>query len=348
MDIYNVSDIVSLKVDKRLPVFARRFLTAKGVPARDGAAFPFSLTVRRGFSGLPVSGGWLKFDLCRMAENAIEWEARYKFSRYRYRLYRLDAASWQLEVDGDFFSQWVWPFRQAGAILRLLCWRGGLMQFHSAGFFNGRNAVLLLAPSGTGKTLTTLHFLCGGGKVYHDDTVSWKNGCLIPTLKQISFWENRYRNTPEVLPANMPVFSAELKRKQRLSCCLNRLTCGYLSFGVPLPVAEYWPDAQPPPAPIGKIIALRKGTAFRPVYDMESTTFLNRINGDMEFQCLPLLRIAELEKLTGFSILGAEDFLRDNRNFVREKLGTLPFAVFEVPSRYSAELFKTLEKEILS
>ena len=345
---YQVADLVMLKVDDDLPRFARSFLTGGGTPAENGAELPYSLTVRQGFSGLPAKNGWLGFDLCRMAENVLEWKAQYKFSRWKYRLYRMSDTAWQLEIDGDFFSQWVWPFRTVEMILRLLRWRTGTIQFHAAGLFNGRSAVLLLAPSGTGKTLTTLHFLCGGGKIYHDDTVSWKDGKLLPTLKRISFWENRYRNTPEVLPPNMPVLSPQLKRKQNLSRILNKLSGGYLSLGVPIPVAEYWPEGQPPPAPLSGIIALRKGTEFRPVHDVGSAAFLNRILGDMEFQCLPLLRIAELEKLTGFSILGAEAFFQAHRDFVRRELGALPFKTFDVPPRYSRELFESLKREILS
>lgn len=346
--VYRISELIALEVDDRLPHFARRFLAGKGTPAAAGEPHPFSLTVRQGFSGMAPPKGWLSFDSCRIAENVLEWRAQYKFSRWKYRLYRMNANAYQLEVDGDFCSQWVWPFRTVEMILRVLRWRSGMLQFHSAGFYNGRKAVLMLASSGTGKTLTTLHYLCGGGKVYHDDTVTWKDGNLIPTLNQISYWENRYRNTPEVLPKTMPSLSAKLKRQQRISCIINKLSHGYLSFGVPLPVAEYWPDAQPPPAPLGGIIALRRGPVFRRVENMGSDVFLNRVLGDMEFQCLPLLRVAELEKLTGFSILGAEEFLRVHRSFVRDRLGQLPFAVFEVPPRYSSELFESLKQEILS
>ena len=343
----NISDVVLLKIDESLPSFARRFLLEKGTGETE-KEFPCELSVRKGFSNRPFRGELLCFDLCRIAEDFFEWKASYKFSHWKYRLYRIGEFHYDLEILGDFGSQWVWPFRTVEFILRILQWKQGYMQMHSAGFYNGRNAVLLMASSGTGKTLTTLHFLCNGGKVYDDDTVTFRHGNLLPTLSKISFWEYRYRNNKNVLPENMPHFSPSLKRKQRFYRFCNLMSMNLLNLGEPIPAMEYWPDCRPPVAPVEKVIVLKKGPEFRKVKDYDKHLCVNRLFGDLTFQCLPLLRIAEIEKMTGYSILDATRFFADNRKFLTDRITTLPFTVFDVPSIYSREIFNQLHEEIMS
>lgn len=310
MDIYNISDIVKLKLDRRLPFFSRRLLSNTGIPAKENETFPYTLTIRHGFSDSKPRGDWLSFDQCRMAENAMEWRARYKFSRWKYRLYHLDATSWQLEINGDFFSQWIWPHQLAGTILRLLLWRGGMMQIPAAGVFSGGNAVLLLPSPKTEKFLNIILDSCGD-KVYHNKAAAWKkDGRLLPFCRS-----DKSRS---------------------------------LKFGLSFPSAENLPNIQPPPAPISKVIVLHRGNSFSQIYDAEKTAFINRITGNMEIYNLPLLRIAELEKLTGFSVLGAEEYLTSCRTSVRKHLDPLPFTVLEFPPDFSMEQIEALKKEIQS
>ena len=309
MDIYNISDIVKLKVDRRLPFYSRQILSKAGIPAKETEPLPYSLTIRQGFSDFPLPGGWLSFDLCRMAENAVEWRARHKFSRWKYRLYRLDAASWQLEIKGDFFSQWIWPHQLAGAILRLLLWRGGLMQIPTAGVFSGIRAVLLLSSPETEKFLDKFLESCSD-KVHYDKMTTWKDGSLIPS------------------------------RRSTRSRSLNS--------GLSFPAAGNLPKGQPSSVPIGGMIVLRRGSSFSKIYDAEKTAFANRITGDLEIYDLPLLRIAEMETLTGFSVLGAEDYLSSCRASVGKLLENVPITVLELPPDFSMEQIETLKKEILS
>ncbi len=336
---------VALRFAGDIPCFARRYLNAFG-RASDGREAACSLEVSAGFSGRVPQGKVVRLDLCRMSEDFLEWKAQYKFAYWKYRLYKRSENDYSLEIEGDFFSQWAWPFRTVGPILRLLQGREGSFGFHAAGFYNGHSATLLFAPSGTGKTLTTLHYLCGGGKMYNDDTVRWENGKLQPSLTGLSFWEHRYRHTPEVLPENLPAFSAGFKRRQILCRFFNALSFGYLSLGARLPVKELWPGSEPPEAPVGKIVALRKGEEFRRLENFDKQTFFHRLYGDFEFQNLPLLRIAELETLTGYSLLGANRYLAEVRRIIDEELLPLPFSAFEVPARYSKALFESLKKEI--
>lgn len=206
-----------------------------------------------------------------------------------------------------------------------------------------------MAPSGTGKTLTSLHFLCSGGKIYSDDTVMLRNGKLVSTINHVNFWEYRYRKTPEVLPANMPVLTEHDKRKMNLFRVLNMLSMGYVGLGLNMEAESYWSGCKAPESEPKRIIALQKGNAFS-VEEPEKCDleiFSNRLMGDLEFQNLMLLRLSDAAKLTGkLGFLGVSEFFTSYSDMLSKLFSECEFIKVTVPPRYSREHFEQLNRLI--
>jgi len=190
----NYRNVVQLVFSTKLPFLARRILCSLTRPSAPEDSPQHVLEIVSGrvkTSDFPrpycrIDSSW------RVNDSFFYEKCQYKFSQWEYVLTKVAPKHWRLQICGDVYSSLVWPYRTVGGLLRVLLCQYGLMSFHSAGFYDGRGAALVLAPSGTGKTLTTLHFLCRGGQVYNDDTVVWQDGKILPTPWGMHFWEHRY------------------------------------------------------------------------------------------------------------------------------------------------------------
>lgn len=276
-------------------------------------------------------------------------KCKYKFSSWKYLIKIISPTHWVLAVSGDFCSSWVWPYRTLGNILKFLAWKNNYFLFHAAGFYNGKNAVMVLAPGGTGKTLTTIHFLCNNGQIYNDDTVAFSNNKLIATAKGIAFWSHRYKNNPEALPANMPQLNRRDKFREHFRTYLKTLSLGTVHFSQALSFEDYWQNAVPPSATVNKIIALQKSSEFAindDINDIDIDVLKNRLLGDLEFQSLPLLRLADVFKVTGIKLFDCEGFFRSYRKFLNEIIENAEVISVSVPPLYTRETFKQLNELI--
>lgn len=346
MQSVTVLNCLKLEIATDLPARARRTLRAMGREDTAAEKAPYTLRIRGTFSGSRPQE-YLKADHYVIGENFLEASPRYKFSSWKYRLFWSAPNTLEMEVEGDRFSAWVWPNRIVPQLIHLLTRRCGFYYFHAAGFYNGRAGMMLFAPSGTGKTLTTLHFLCRGGRIYNDDLVVWKDGMLYPTPAELHFWADRYRKMPEALPETLPEFHRRDRRLVRLYALTRLLSLGFVTLGAGLEVESYWPGSTATAAPAGGIIALRKQPEGRKAPPPEPVELLGKLEGDLLFQHLALLRIAEVERLTGIRVLGCDDFFRAYHQVIHHDLAQYDIRCLDVPARYSRTVFDRIHREIM-
>lgn len=283
----------------------------------------------------------------RICDNFLEVKCKYKFSAWTYRLMQVGERNFEMKIRGDFASSWCWPYRTLVPLVRLFMQKCGYYYFHAAGFLKKKDhsAVMLMAPSGTGKTLSTLHYLCNGGKMFHDDTVLWHNGNLYPQMKTLNFWAYRYRKTPEVLPEKLPEFSSADQKRLYLYQFIRHCSLGMVGFSLVLPVKQYWPDCDAPVAPLKKIIALSKGDCLQEdVVNKEALK--NGLLGDLEFQNISLLRIREIEELTNCHLLNTKAFFDSYRSVISGILNESDLFHLKVPSIYSRKVFQKIDELI--
>lgn len=350
MHSVNIHNLIRLEISDDIPSLAvkqiRKFDT--GPTAHDAEEDIFTIKISKRHTQTPEKT--LGIDLAfKIGDNYLECSCKYKFSSWKYVLTQHSDKLWELEISGDVFSSLAWPFRTLLPLIRLILLKKGCYFFHSAGFYNGTSAVMIMAPSGTGKTLTSLHFLCSGGKVYSDDTVMLRNGKLVSTINHVNFWEYRYRKTPEVLPANMPVLTEHDKRKMDMFRVMNILSMGYVSLGLNMEAESYWPGCKAPEAKPTRIIALQKGNAFsvKEPEKCDLEIFSNRLMGDLEFQNLMLLRLSDAAKLTGkLKFLGISEFFTSYSDMLAKLFSECEFIKVTVPPRYSREHFEQLNRLI--
>jgi|GEM_PF-2378171 len=347
----NYKDTVQLILSPKLPALAEKILMGQTTPCTGKESFAHKLEIvpaRRRADLTPPGKHMLIDSAYRLNETHFHEKCIYKFSKWQYLVKKLTPSHWRIEVAGDIFSHLVWPYRTVGSLLKVLLCQHGLMSFHSAGFYDGQDVALVLAPSGTGKTLTTIHFLCRGGGVYNDDTVTVKDGKIIPTPWGMHFWEHRYKNAPEILPTNMPVFTGRDKWRLRASRVLKAASLGMVGLGSRLNIAEYWPGSVPPPAEPVKIISLRRGEQLRVDTNTPVEVLRNRLWGDLEYQCLPVLRWRDVETISGIPFFQAGEFFDRHRNFMDKLFARCRLTTITVPARYSREVFECINEAIHS
>ncbi len=338
---------VKLLIDDRLSAFAVKHLPKAGISVGSDETAAFTLAIEPLKQQPRLAGAYKVDNSIYVGEDYIFEKCKYKFSSWEYCLSGLsDPHQWRLAVRGDFFSSWVWPFRTVQPLLRLLLGRHGYFFFHAAAYYADGKATMMLAPSGTGKTLTTLHWLCDGGRIYDDDTVIWHDGDLHCGIESIRFWYDRYRGSPGVLPETMPALSARDRRRTRLCRLLKIASLGMVGLGPTLDIEEYWPEAFAPPAPVGKVLALGKGEQLTVSSQCDSEVLINRLMGDLHFQNLPLLRLAETATLIGLDPLGCRQWFQDNRAILQGILQDARVSHITVPPLYSREVFETIKRHM--
>lgn len=347
----DIMDVVRLEISEKLPSYSRKNISSLFISADASDHEPqYRLQI------LPLKNHGLKpstfykIDAAyKIAENCLAVKCNYKCSQWEYRLSCLDSFNFKFEVAGDFFSSWCWPYRSLLPLVRLFMQKCGYYYFHSAGFFNqtDSSAVMLMAPSGTGKTLSTLHYLCNGGKMFHDDTVLWHNGYLYPTINTLNFWAYRYRKTPEVLPATLPAFAWRDRIRGLLFRFIRLISFGMVGLSLSLTVKKYWPECEAPVAPLKKIIVLSKSSELREIFSgIDPDHLKNRILGDLEFQNIALLRIQEMEELTGIQILNVKEFFESYQTVLNRVFKKCKLYYLEVPAKYSKTVFEKINQLI--
>lgn len=192
------------------------------------------------------------------------------------------------------------------------------MSVHAASFAGNDGATLMLAPSGTGKTLTVLNWLCRGNQFYGDDQACIYNGYVLPLVNSVSYWEHRYKGNNNALPDTMPGLQSRERKQLRIAKLLKFLSLGNVGFGTSLDPKEYWPNSIAEIKPVTKILMLQKADKFGIIKNASREEAVNKIMGDFRFQSLSILRWAECARLTRKNL-----FLTEWENKCKIELSTL-------------------------
>ena len=209
---------------------------------------------------------------------------------------------------------------------------------------------MMTAASGTGKTLTTLHWLSDGGKIYDDDTVAWRDGLLYPTENiHINFWSTRYKKNPAALPPKKLQLNKNDIRKERLFALIAFLTRGYVTFGCNIDIGSYYPGSKAPAAKLARMLLVSKGKGYERkerINENDRMLCENRLIGDFDFQHLALHRITELEALTGFHLLEVGKMFDFYRETLHSIIQEIPLRNIKVPRQYSREIYLNIAEQI--
>ena len=353
--ILNCFSSLKIEISNDLPSPVRNELTKKWHRLSEGEPEPeFTLQIRGKYSR-NFSPDSLRFeaDGNELSSDLYEIRGNYKFSSWRYRVFWINAKTLRLEFNSDFFARWVYPMRIIPQFIQYMLYYSGFCFFHASGFYseqNGSNAVIMAAASGTGKTLTTLHWLSDGGMIYDDDMVAWRDGEIYPTPNlHINFWSMRYKKNPKVLPPKMLVLKGRDIWKERFFALISFLTHGYVTFGCNIDIESYFPGAKAPTAKLTKLLIVSKGEKFdleKQISQDDRVRLENRITGDFEFQHLALLRLDELEAFTGFHLLDIQKMFAFYRQSLHSVVQTIPVTKIKVPRQYSREIYLSIAEQI--
>ena len=282
------------------------------------------------------------------SENSFSEKCRYKFSRWKYVFTKSEeGADFEFYFDGDFFSSWVWPQRSLAPLIFLFLYTKGYYFLHAAAFVHSGEGIMMLAPSGTGKTLTSLHWLCDNNTLYSDDTIIVKDYQLIPNLQRIRFWAHRYRGSSNVLPDNFPKLDRKDRWKTFLYRVMNKLTLGRVAFGLGMCLDKYWQEQiVGNPVQLKRIVALRKGNCFKINKSPDRERIKNILIGDFMFQNLPLLRLKDASLLGNFEHLPCREYFDDYVKKIESSVDNYELVELVVPSLYSKDLYKEVSEVI--
>lgn len=272
--------------------------------------------------------------------------AQYKWSRWTSEMTGIrDMEDVCLRVRGDRYSAWAWPFRTFVATLRMMLTHQGGLLLHAAGYArdDGRST-LMLAPSGTGKTLTSLHWLCDGQPYYGDDLILYAKGRLHAMATQINFWPDRYRAAnvlPSAFPRLMPDDAKRLSRNQ----WVRRLTAGQVGFGLRIDADRYWPGSVAAPQKADRLVVLHKAPTFCIDQTCDRKILRNRIIADLRYQSLPVLRWALCARLAqpGLWLSRWEEQVERQVDRMLDEMEVISIGV---PSQYDKTVYDRLRKVI--
>lgn len=350
---YNLYNLLRIKIDKKLPFFAiRNAKKYSGLLNKLGATTSFkeTLIIEPLTSKLEtsLSDNTLEIDASQYIDtNRFLEKCQYKFSKWKYLLYyNQKTKEWHFAIKGDFSSNFVWPGRTLSNIIKLLLGMHGCFSIHAASFFYQGNAILILAPSGTGKTLTTLHWLCEGNQIYSDDTSIYYDGKILPDAHSISFWEYRYKKNKNVLPSNMPSFSFRDKITSYLFRFLKLISRGYIGFGMAIDLKKCFVNPIANPASPSMILSLKKGDKIELVQEVDRDVIINRLIGDFIFQSLPIIRWMDVMMLTGSNLLPCKKIVENYNIFIRNLINNRVIYSLTVPSNYSIDVYKKIKSII--
>jgi len=347
---YNLYNLLHIKIDKKLPLFAISNIKKSFSCFNDiSSNITFKETLVIGKLTPEVEKSLTNnsyiIDCFQLLDSDRFFErCQYKFSKWKYLFYFKKATKeWHLAVKGDLFSSFAWPYRTLSNIIKLLLGIHGCYFLHAASFFYKGNAILLIAPSGTGKTLTALHWLCDRKQIYSDDTSVYYNGNILPNTLHISFWEHRYKNAVGILPANMPIFSKMDKFVSYIFRFLNVISRGYVGLGMTIGLKEYFSNPIAPISSPGFILSLSKGDKFAINHAANKEVLCNKLIGDFIFQSLPIIRWMDIMSLTGSNFLPCKDIIEGYSTFIKNLINNTPVCSITVPESYSVEVYNKIK-----
>jgi len=346
---YNIHDFLNVEVDDALPdrVLKNMYVLERfGTTAFRDDELPL-LTI----GGMPAGGAQVPDD-CRHVDNCYTLnddflleKAQYKWSKWTLALCGLsEMQKVSLLVGGGHLSQWVWPFRTVSAAVRLMLGYRGDLILHAAGFATGDRATLVLAPSSTGKTLTSLHWLCDGRAFYGDDLVIYANGKLYGLADKMSFWSDRYTSA-DMLPAAMPQLHGQDRRLLLIFGLLRRATFGQVEFGVHLNVKAYWPQSVAAPLPLRRVVLMYRADRFRIDTDVDVESVYNRVVADLRFQALPIMRWSMCARLA-CPEMWLVDWEQRTAATVRDMLEGVELVRIGVPPDYGRNVYRQIAEHL--
>jgi len=347
--LIGVNGLLNVAIPANLPGAARRHLGllhafADSPPVEGRPTLSLETTSKKP----TVSNGMSKVDnFYYLNENRLIDRSSYKWSRWTTELVGIDQMQQvTMSVFGDFFSSWVWPYRTLGAVIRMMLGHQQAIVLHAAGYpREDGGASLMLAPSGTGKTLTSLHWLCEGRAYYGDDCVIMANGRLHAMNTLINYWPHRYKGG-DALPRAMPPLHRDQKRRLSRSAWLRRLSAGQVGFGASMDAKAYWPGCLAPPRRPDRLVVLEKSDRFirHPNYRRQAIKY--RILADLRYQALPVLRWALCARLAQPTLwLARWEAIVEEQ--VDALLDTVQIISVGVPAAYDKRVYEQL-REILA
>lgn len=350
MNIYNLHNILKIKVSKDLPYLAKKSIKEL-FSFYTGSINYHKITLNienytTKHENLIKNDSFNIDCFQKVQENAFYENCVYKFAHWEYLLYRHSKSNWTLAVKGNFASGMVWPCRTLINLVNLFLGTNDCYSIHAASFYTEKGAVLLVAPSGTGKTLTTLHWICSNRKFYDDDTTTILRDTAIPTVNSVGFWGHRYKGNLNVFPKNFPKFKFKTKTHLYFNNILEKLTLGYVGLACQLNINDYFPNSIAPKAKIYKIISIIKGREFKLVNNSNKQIIKNKLIGDLMYQNLSIVRWNEVMKLTGSNLLPTKLFFDNYTAFINKILKDSTLINIEVPPKYSSSLFNNIKNLI--
>lgn len=126
---------------------------------------------------------------------------------------KIDLENKEVSVFGNVNKNWNKNYLQQFVytpIIEILMRLNDFFSLHAGGVSKGRDCLLILGESGTGKTLNTLMFLKDGYKFMGDDTIFLDNSLNVyPFLKPIHLTKNSFKYLNNLKSADVPKIKKE-------------------------------------------------------------------------------------------------------------------------------------------
>jgi hypothetical protein len=350
---YNLFNILKVNIADDVSYFAKKCILESNtiIKCHDKTAYKHYLNIKKLTPKLEqsLSTNTLVIDIFQYLDNNKYLEkCKYKFSEWKFLLYiGNESNTWNIAVKGDFYSNFVWPYRTLDNLIKLILGMYNCYFIHAASFYTKNGAILIIAPSGTGKTLTALHWLCDGGKFYSDDTSVILNNKVLFNTKSISFWAYRYKNNKNALPLNFPNFTIKDKTKALFYKALNNISFKCIGFSTRIKIDKYFPDSKASPSAPQKIISFKRGSKFSVNYTKDKEIIINRLIGDFMFQGLPVLKWLDVMTLFKGNIINPKEYLDNYIVFINKLIRENDVYEVIIPENYSRELYNKIKKVII-
>ncbi|MCK5113776.1 MAG: hypothetical protein KAR11_03330 [Phycisphaerae bacterium] len=228
-----------------------------------------------------------------VTHDAIVQKCRYKFARFQIRISGLqELKKIRLTIAGNYASHWVWPFHIFSGLLRWLSILKETILLHGLGLSLNNGAVLLTGSSGTGKTLSALAWLNAGGKYFGDDKVFVRKGELLGHWNPINLWYHRYQDNPD-LAKFLPKPNPQETKDAKFSKLISTLTLGKINLSTNVHPADHYPEAFASPAPLKKIIVMRRGEKLGLTDNPHPEQIARQIKADLLLEAVNVMRWQE-------------------------------------------------------
>jgi len=204
---------------------------------------------------------------------------------------------------------------------------------------------VVVAPSGTGKTLTSMNWLAEGGQFYGDDRLLYANGKIHCLTSAVNFWIHRYRSVPGDLRDEMVSLCLRDRLRSHFCNMVRRATLGRVGFSSSLSLARYWPDSVAEPAPLTRLVLLHRAERLSGIENADFAEAYNRVMADFRFQSLPVLRWCQCARI----VLPESPLAQWEgacAKTLRAMLENVELLKIGVPPVYSASVYHSLREAI--